>query len=81
MSFRFCTRAKSPYNQIIGDATVAAWGKKRKKFFLLGLTHFTLCLDQRTLLKIFSPATELKAIKDLRLFNQKAKLLPHKYTP
>ena len=49
--------------------------------FLLGLANFTLCINHRLFLNIFSLATELKAIRDRTLCNQKAKLLPYKFNP
>ena len=77
---RFCTGAESRYSPICGEATGAAWGVEKCKFFLLGLPDFLLCLDHRPLLKIFSPSTELGDISNPRLYNQKVRLLPYRFT-
>ena len=77
---RFCTGAESRYSPICGEATAAAWGVEKCKFFLLGLPNFLLCLDHRPLLKIFSPSTELGDISNPRLYNQKVRLLPYRFT-
>ena len=77
---RFCTGAESRYSPICGEAAGAAWGVEKCKFFLLGLPNFQLCLDHRPLLKIFSPATQLGDIANPRLYNQKVRLLPYRFT-
>ena len=78
---RFCNGAESRYHPICGEGTAAAWGVDKCKFFLLGLDNFILCLDHRPLIKIFSPTTELGSIPNPRLYNQKQKLLPYRFTP
>ena len=77
---RFCTGAESRYSPICGEAAGAAWGVDKCKFFLLGLPDFLLCLDHRPLLKIFSASTELGDISNPRLYNQKVRLLPYRFT-
>jgi hypothetical protein len=78
---RFCTSAETRYHPICGEAAAAAWGAEKCRFFLLGLPNFLLCLDHRPLLKIFSPKTELGAVTNPRLYNQKIRLLPFRFTP
>ena len=78
---RFCTGAESRYSPICGEAAAAAWGAEKCKFFLLGHPGFTLALDHKPLLKIFSPNMELGDISNPRLYNQKVKLLPFRFTP
>ena len=78
---RFCNGAESRYAPICGEATAAAWGVEKCKFFLLGLDNFFLCLDHRPLIKIFSSSTELGNIPNPRLYSQKEKLLPYRFTP
>ena len=78
---RFCNGAESRYHPICGEARAAAYGVEKCRFFLLGMPDFLLCLDHRPLLKIFSPSTELGAITNPRLYNQKMKLLPYRFTP
>lgn len=78
---RFCSGAEQRYSPICGEATAAAWGVEKCKFFLLGHPKFQLCLDHRPLLKIFSPTMDLAAIPNPRLFNQKVKLLPYRFEP
>ena len=78
---RFCLGAEQRYSPICGEATAAAWGVDKCKFFLLGHPRFQLCLDHKPLLKIFSPTMDLGAIPNPRLFNQKVKLLPYKFEP
>ena len=51
------------------------------RFFLLGHSNFLLCVDHRPLLKILSPQMDLGEISNPRLFNQKVKLLPYRFTP
>ena len=78
---RFCTGAESRYSPICGEAAAAAWGAEKCKFFLLGHPGFTLALDHKPLLKIFSSNMELGDISNPRLYNQKVKLLPFRFTP
>ena len=78
---RFCNGAESRYAPICGEATAAAWGVEKCRFFLLGLDNFFLCLDHRPLIKIFSSSTELGSIPNPRLYSQKEKLLPYHFTP
>ena len=78
---RFCNGAESRYHPICGEARAAAYGVEKCRFFLLGMPDFLLCLDHRPLLKIFSPSTELGAITNPRLYNQKMRLLPYRFTP
>ena len=73
--------AESRYAPICGEATAAAWGVDKCKFFLLGLDHLFLCLDHRPLIKIFSSTTELGSIPNPQLYSQKEKLLPYRFTP
>ena len=78
---RFCTGAESRYSPICGEAAAAAWGADKCRFFLLGHPGFTLALDHKPLLKIFSSTMELGDISNPRLYNQKVKLLPFRFTP
>ena len=78
---RFCTGAESRYSPICGEAAAAAWGAEKNRFFLLGLPNYIHCLDHRPLLKILSPNTELGDITNPRLYNQKVKMLPYRFTP
>ena len=78
---KFCNGAESRYAPICGEATAAAWGVEKCKFFLLGLDNFILCLDHRPLIKIFSSTTDLGSIPNPRLYSQKEKLLPYRFTP
>ena len=78
---RFCNGAESRYAPICGEATAAAWGVEKCRFFLMGLDNFFLCLDHRPLIKIFSSSTELGNIPNPRLYSQKEKLLPYHFTP
>ena len=78
---RFCSSAETRYHPICGEAAAAAWGVEKCRFFLLGNPNFLLCLDHRPLISIFSHATELGAIPNPRLYNQKVKLLPYRFTP
>ena len=77
---RFCNGAESRYHPICGEARAAAYGVEKWRFFLLGMTNFLLCLDHRPPIKIFSPSTELGAIPNPRLYNQKMRLLPYRFT-
>ena len=78
---KFCSGAESRYHPICGEAAAAAWAVQKCRFFLLGHPNFTLCLDHAPLIKIFSPTTELGDIPNPRLYNQKQKLLPYRFTP
>ena len=78
---KFCNGAESRYAPICGEAAAAAWGVEKCRFFLLGLDDFYLCLDHRPLIKIFSSTTELGSIPNPRLYRQKEKLLPYRFTP
>ena len=71
---RFCTPAESRYAPIEGEATAAAWGLDKCRFFLLGMSEFQLCLDHKPLLSILGKQ-ELATIANPRLQNQKIKTL------
>ena len=78
---RFCTGAEQRYSPICGEAASCAFGVDKCRFFLLGQENFLLCVDHRPLLKILSPQMDLGDITNPRLFNQKVKLLPYRFTP
>ena len=78
---RFCSGAEQRYSPICGEATASAFGVQKCKYFLLGMPNFQLCFDHRPLLKIFSPSMDLGEIPNPRLYNQKVKLLPYRFTP
>ena len=78
---RFCTGAEQRYSPICGEAAGCAFGADKCRFFLLGQSNFLLCVDHRPLLKILSPQMDLGDITNPRLFNQKVKLLPYRFTP
>ena len=78
---RFCTGAEQRYSPICGEAAGCAFGVEKCRFFLLGQSNFLLCVDHRPLLKILSPQMDLGEIANPRLFNQKVKLLPYRFTP
>ena len=75
---RFCTPAEARYAPIEGEATSAAWGLEKCKFFLLGMPTFQLCLDHKPLLSILGPQ-DLCSIPNPRLLNQKVKTLMFSY--
>ena len=78
---RFCTGAEQRYSPICGEAAGCAFGVDKCRFFLLGQSNFLLCVDHRPLLKILSPQMDLGDITNPRLFNQKVKMLPYRFTP
>ena len=75
---RFCTPAEARYAPIEGEATSAAWGLQKCKFFLLGMPSFLLCLDHKPLISILGPQ-DLCSIPNPRLLNQKVKTLMYSY--
>ena len=81
MGSRFCTDAGQQYSPICGEAAGFAFGVEKCRFFLLGHNNFLLCVDHRPLLKILSPQMDLGEITNPRLFNQKVKMLPYRFTP
>jgi hypothetical protein len=78
---RFCTSAEQRYSPVCGEAAAAAWAVEKCRFFLLGMDNFLLCVDHRPLLKIFSPTMDLGEIVNPRLYNQKIRMLPYRFTP
>ena len=64
-----------------GEVTAAALAVEKCRFFLLGLSNFTLCIHPRPLIKIFLSTPELGDISNPRLYNQKIRLLPYRFTP
>jgi hypothetical protein len=75
---RFCSPAETRYAPVEGEATAAAWGLEKCKFFLLGMPTFLLCLDHKPLLSILGHQ-ELCTIPNPRLLNQKMKTLMFRY--
>ena len=72
---RFCNNAESDYHPIEGEAVSAIYGLEKCKFFILGLSDLTLCLDHKPLLGIFGTKKELQSIENPRLLNFKMKSL------
>ena len=77
---RFCSQAEQSYAPIEGEALAASWGANKCRYFLLGLSDFTLALDHKPLIPIFGHKS-LDLIINPRIMNQKIKLLPFRFTP
>ena len=54
---RFCTQAEQSYTPIKGEALAASWAVNKCRYFLLGLPNFTLAIDHKPLIPIFSHKT------------------------
>ena len=79
-SSTFNNPAESRQAPIEGEAGAVAWAMNKCKFFLLGLTDFTLCVDHLPLISILG-TKELCDIPNPRLLRYKEKTLMYRFTP
>ena len=78
---RFCSSAESRYHPIEGEALASINGLDKCKFFVLGLSNLTLCLDHKPLIGIFGDKNNLEEIHNPRLLNFKIKSMKFSFKP
>ena len=71
---RQLTAAEGNYAPVEGEALAIAWCLQKAKIFLLGCPKFTIFMDHKPLLRIFSDKM-LEQIENPRLFHMKEKTL------